>query len=269
MLAPGKFRTSALKRLNSPEQLDQLLRVAPARRWFALSGLLLLVAAAIVWSVASSVPTTLSGTGYLLPEGGLRKISASQSGTVENLNMSNGQHVVAGETLADVRTQAGAVVPLRSPETGVLTEQDISQNSYVTAGGRVGLVQPVGFPLVIYAYVKTNIAADLRPGTPAQVVFGAGIGQAYGYAEATVASVSQFAVTGEHLDFILQDASVIKKVLAQGPTNEVVLTMNLSADTPSGFVWGSGRGPSGPLPAGLPAQVTFVIGQHHPISNVL
>ena len=76
-------------------------------------------------------------------------------------------------------------------------------------------------------------------------------------------------VLGEHLDFILQDASVINKVLSQGPTNEVVLTMDLSAENPSGLVWGSGSGPGGPLPAGLPAQVTFVIGQHHPISDVL
>ena len=85
MLTPGKFRHKALQKMSSPEQLDKLLKVTIPRRWIGLTGLLLIVAAVVVWSAAASVPTTLKGPGFLLPEGGLREVQAPISGTVEIL----------------------------------------------------------------------------------------------------------------------------------------------------------------------------------------
>jgi hypothetical protein len=269
MFEAGKFRHNALRRMSSPEQLDQMLRVTLARRWLGLAGLLLLIAVTVAWSAVATVPTTLKGPGYLLPQGGLREVQAAASGVVSVLGASTGQHVVAQQQVGTIVEANGKHVPVLAPETGVLTESDTVAHAYVTAGQRLGLVQPVGWPLVVYAYVPTDVAADLRPGTEAHVSFGAGIGQAFGYATGTVESVSQFPATAERLQFILQDSSTIAGVRKLGPANEVVIAMDQSAKTPSGLVWGSGSGPGGPLPAGIPSSVTFVIGTHHPIDNVL
>ncbi|MCW2991621.1 MAG: hypothetical protein JWM73_2215, partial [Solirubrobacterales bacterium] len=54
-----------------------------------------------------------------------------------------------------------------------------------------------------------------------------------------------------------------------GPANEVIIALAQSARNPSGLVWGSGHGPDTALPAGLPAEATFLIGTHHPIDDVL
>jgi len=269
MLTPGKFRHKALQKMSSPEQLDQLLKVTVPRRWIGLTGLLIVIAGVVAWSATASVPTTLSGPGFLLPQGGLRQVQATASGTISGITVGIGDHVVAGEPIGEIITSAGSPVSVLAPETGVITEADTVKNAYVQAGDRLALVQPVGFPLVIYSYVPTDVAAGLRPGVPVHVSFGAGIGQVYGYAEGTVTSVSQFPATEERLNFILQDSSVVDSVRKLGPTNEVQIVMSQSAKTPSGLVWGSGDGPPGPLPAGLPATVTFVVGQHHPIDNVL
>jgi hypothetical protein len=269
MIAPGRFRHRALQRMSSPEQLDQLVKLTLPRRWIGLVALLLLVAGAIVWSAVSSVPTTLAGPGFLLSEGGLREVQASSTGTITNLSVATGQHVVAGQVIGQVVDQTGAAAPLRVPETGTVSEVDTVDSAFVTASERLGLIQPVGWPLVVYAYVPTNVAADLHPGVPVHVVFGAGIGQAFGYAKGSVQSVSQFAASRERLNFILRDDSTIQTVTKLGPANEVVIAMDQSAHTPSGLVWGSGDGPPAALPAGLPSDVTFVIGAHHPISDVL
>ena len=269
MLTPGKFRHKALQKMSSPEQLDSLLKVTTPRRWIGLTGLLIVIAGVVVWSATASVPTTLSGPGYLLPQGGLRLVQATVPGTIAGITVGVGDHVVAGQPIGEIVTAGGKTVSVLSPETGVITEADTVKNAYVQSGDRLALVQPVGFPLVIYAYVPTDIAAGLRPGVPVHVSFGAGIGQAYGYAEGTVSSVSQFPATEERLNFILQDSSVVDTVRKLGATNEVQIVMSQSAKTPNGLVWGSGEGPPGPLPAGLPASVTFVVGQHHPIDNVV
>lgn len=269
MLAPGKFRHKALQKMSSPEQLDRMLRITLPRRWIGLTGLLMIVAGVVAWSAIAAVPTTLSGPGYLLPQGGLRQVQAPSSGTVTALDVGIGQHVVAGQSLGVIATSNGKSVPVLAPETGVVTEADTVVHAFVAAGQRLALVQPVGWPLVVYAYVPTDVAAGLRPGVPVQVSFGAGIGARFGYAKGVVGSVSQFPATGERLDFILQDSSVVDSVRKLGPANEIVILMNQSARTASGLVWGSGGGPPGELPAGLPAKVKFVVGSHHPIDNVL
>jgi HlyD family secretion protein len=266
---PGQFRHRALQRLTTPAELDRLVRVTLPRGWVALIALLAVLAATVVWSTVATVPTTLSGTGYLLPEGGLREVQAPITGSVEQLALASLQHVIAQKTVGGIVDSNGRVVPVLAPETGVVSEIDTVRHAYVTAGQRLGLVQPVGWPLVVYAYVSTDVAAGLRPGTTVHVSFGAGIGQAYGYATGVVQSVSQFPTTPERLGFILQDASVVAAVRKLGPANEVVIAMDQAASTPSGLSWGSGHGPPGPLPAGLPASVTFVVGSHHPIDNVI
>ena len=267
-LTPGKFRHKALQKMSSPEQLDRMLRITRPRRWIGLTGLLLIVTGVVVWSAVAAVPTTLSGQGYLLPQGGLRQVQSPATGTVGGLRVAIGDHVTAGEPIGEILVGANPVSVL-APETGVVTEVDTVTHAFVAAGDRLALVQPVGWPLVVYSYVPTNVAAGLRPGVPVQVTFGAGIGARFGYAKGTVESVSQFPATLERLNFILQDSSVVDSVRALGPSTEIVIVMNQSAHNPSGLVWGSGGGPPGEIPAGLPATVKFVVGQHHPINNFL
>jgi hypothetical protein len=270
-MSPGTrlFRERALKRISSPEQLDRLVQVTSPRRWIGLGALLVVVAGAIVWSAVATVPTTLSGPGFLLPLGGLREVQAPASGIVTQLDLAVGQHIVAGQSVGSLSGAGGASVTVRAPETGVVSESDTVRNAFVQAGDRLGLVEPIGWPLVLYSYVPANVAAGLAPGTPVHVTFGAGIGATYGYAKGHVQSVGQFPVTPERLAFILQDSSVISQVQTLGASNEVVIELDQSARTPSGLEWGSGLGPPSRLPAGLPAKVEFVVGSHHPIDNVL
>jgi hypothetical protein len=176
---------------------------------------------------------------------------------------------VAGQVVGQIVGSGGEATPIRAPEAGTVSEVDADESAFVGTGQRLAVVEPVGWPLVVYAYVPTNVAADLYRGVEVHVSFGAGFGQAYGYAKGTVQSVSQFAASRERMEFVLGNSSVIETVTKLGPANEVVITMDQSASTPSGLVWGSGEGPPTALSAGLPSTVTFVVGSHHPISDVL
>lgn len=196
-------------------------------------------------------------------------MQAPLGGTVSDLRLQIGDHVVANTRIGSVTSADGRTAPIVAPATGVITETDALVRSFVSSGQRVAIVEPVGWPLVVYGYLPTNIAGDVAVGTPVRVTFGAGIGSSYGFAEGEVLSVSQYPATSERLQFTLQDASVISTVQALGPANEVVIQLDQSAHTPSGLVWGQGTGPPAPLPAGLPATAQFVVGSHHPIDNVL
>src|SRR5579872_6965820 len=63
------FRKSALDRLATPEELDELMRVTSPRTWLALFGLAVLLLAGIIWSALTSVTTTVSAEGVVAPPG--------------------------------------------------------------------------------------------------------------------------------------------------------------------------------------------------------
>lgn len=61
------FRTEALERNASPEQLDQLVQVVSPKRWLSLLALGTIVTGSTVWSVLGRIPITVSGQGVLVP----------------------------------------------------------------------------------------------------------------------------------------------------------------------------------------------------------
>ncbi len=118
-----------------------MIRIVPPRRVFALAAILLVLAATVVWAVVATIPTTLVGPGFLLPQGGLRVAEAATTGTVTSLTVGDGDHVVADEQIGEITDAAGVVVPIRSPETGEITEVDTVLHGHVGTGDRLALVQ--------------------------------------------------------------------------------------------------------------------------------
>lgn len=61
------FRQQALDKLNSPDDLNELLTVTSPRGWLMFLAAALLLVAAIVWSLVATIETTVSGSGMLVP----------------------------------------------------------------------------------------------------------------------------------------------------------------------------------------------------------
>ena len=271
------FRTQALKRVSSPEQLDRVVRAALPLQWLALVALLVVVGTVVAWSAIATVATTVPGNGAYVPLGGLRVIDATAAGTVANVAaLRVGASVEAGEVIGTISDPAAVgtgpgtnSVNVLSPVTGTVVEVNDISGTFVAAGQGIAIVEPAGQPLVIYAYVPTEVASGLPPGVPVQVTFGAGIGATFGYVKGVVASVGRYPVSVEHVSSVLGGPLLANQVAKLGPANEVVIALLPSRQTPSGLIWASGQGPPGKLPAGLPSSVKFILGSHHPISDVL
>lgn len=100
MTQPTLFRQVALNRLSSPEELDCLLQVTTAKGWLALGGLGLLLAAALVWSVAGRVPTKLEAQQCILVKsGGVNLLTTSASGRLTDLAVEVGDKVTRGQII--------------------------------------------------------------------------------------------------------------------------------------------------------------------------
>jgi len=263
---PGLFRQSALDRVGSPDEFDRLVRVTSPRHWIGLTGLLVVVVAAVLWACLSTIPTTEQGYGFLLPEGGLRPVQAPVSGELSTLDVDRDDHVVDHQTLGYVVTSTGQRVPIRATGTGIVSESSGQAGAHVNAGDQLGLIQPIGWPAVVYAYPPIQSVGDVKVGMKARVRFAGGIGAEYGDALGTVTSIARFPTTPQRLEFVLHGAATSGQA-ANVLTSEVVISLDQSASTPSGLVWASGDGPPS-VPIGVPADVELIVGSRHPIDDV-
>jgi HlyD family secretion protein len=97
------FRTAAIERASSPEQLDQLVRVARPFDWIVALLIISGIAALSIWSVIGQIPTRVSGQGILISAGGhvVDAVSAA-TGRLASINVAVGDHVSQGQVIARI-----------------------------------------------------------------------------------------------------------------------------------------------------------------------
>ncbi|HEX3566164.1 MAG TPA: hypothetical protein VHU17_12400, partial [Acidimicrobiales bacterium] len=143
MLSLGAFRSRAVEKIESPEELDSRIKPAKPGAWIALLTLLAAVTIALVWSIVSSVPVSVGGTGFFLPKQGWNSVQAATAGIVSVLDVEVNDPVVAGEPLALITASSGSSVTVRSPVTGYVVEVAVSQQEYVNPGIQMAVIKPL------------------------------------------------------------------------------------------------------------------------------
>lgn len=120
------FRQASLKKLSSPEQLDQLLRVTSPAGWLALSALGLILATALTWSLVGQIDTHVTGQGILLVEGDLMVIVAEANGPLTEFEVRVGQEVRAGQVVAHIEQPdlVEAIRKSRAERVELLAQQE-------------------------------------------------------------------------------------------------------------------------------------------------
>ncbi len=97
---PKIFRKSALERLQSPEQLDQTIRITSPSGWIALAALWLLLITAILWGIYGSIPSKVTGGGMLIKSGGVYKVVSQAAGQITDISVNVGEMVRKGDIVA-------------------------------------------------------------------------------------------------------------------------------------------------------------------------
>lgn len=102
-MANPLFRETALQNLSSPEQLDQLIKITRPRAWLVLATLGFVLVVTVLWSVFGSLPSTLSGQGIIVRQGGTYNIVALGSGVIIDFEgFKTGQTIRKGQVLGHV-----------------------------------------------------------------------------------------------------------------------------------------------------------------------
>jgi multidrug efflux pump subunit AcrA (membrane-fusion protein) len=229
----------------------------------ALAGLVLLVAAIVVWALFGRAPQTVTGFGYVVPEGGYVEVGAMTQGLVDSVDATPGQHVSAGEVLVRVNLDDGdgSIETLTSPVDGVVVEVVALPGRVTEPGDPMVYLQADAVPLVVKGFIPATAAATVQVGMPVEVSPADAPRRAqYGVILGTVTTVSPSPVTPERVAYVVGgNESVVDYFLGSGPVIEVTAELKEDPSSPSGYEWSIGQGPDVEIRAGTLSEVTVVV----------
>lgn len=114
------FRKKAVERVNSPEQLNDYIRVTSPPIWMVLAGVICILVGAIIWGIFGNLYTTIDGAGIVYDHN-----LTVYVGTGDRASVKEGMTITCNGTTTTVR-QIG--------EQPVRVTQDMGEFVLQTAG---------------------------------------------------------------------------------------------------------------------------------------
>lgn len=256
------FRKEALDRLASPEQLDQLMRVARPRTWVALAAVGLVLITALLWGIFGTIPTTVETQGVLLRRGGVATVTAPIAGAVMDVSVMSGDGVADGQELLRLAPNAPCAdaveVPVRSPFAVRVLQRSIREGQTVKEGDPLLVLEPLGEPLRAQLFVPVAEGYSVQPGMAVRVWPASANRSESGYLIGKVRTATKFPITQPEMARVLQSEDLAHQLSGSGPYLQAFVELATDPRTASGYAWSSARGGDGAV------QRDAVPGQHRP-----
>lgn len=162
------FRKESLDRVESPEQLDEYIKVSHPKVWLIMAALLVAAAAVIVWSVIGSLPQTMEVKGVTVGDNvincyeDVENANTNLVGCKVNISLPDGSSV-SGEVESvsqnpysqeEIRAEISedwladnVLDGSYSYEVRVIAEEEIPENMLATVTITTAEVKPIQFIL--------------------------------------------------------------------------------------------------------------------------
>ncbi len=120
--------------------------------------------------------------------------------------------------------------------------------------------------LTAIAYLPAAVGKKVKPGMPARVSPSTVKVELDGYILGQVVRVAELPASRDAMTNRLENATLTDEILKGGTPIEIEVALQRAADTPSGYVWSSGKGPPISIEPGTLARTEVVVERVHLIS---
>jgi HlyD family secretion protein len=254
-----KFRPAALRHLEAPEQLDQVVRLASAPAW--------LMTAVLAVIVAAAVNTTVGAPGVLIHADGVTTLDAITSGQVARLWVPPGELATSGARLYSVQGTDGRIHTVDAPWDAYVLSTTVAVGQLVEPGTPVADLERVSGtsdPLEAVVFVPAADAPAIQPGKEVTLIAAAVPSAVFGTLRGSVTSVGEFPETTQSLQAFLGDDASTGTYLAAGSVIRIVIKLATVTGAPTELAW-SRANPGFALNAESSVQASFVVAAQHPI----
>ncbi|MGW7134457.1 HlyD family efflux transporter periplasmic adaptor subunit [Streptomyces bobili] len=266
-----QFRQQALAKLQSPEELDLPVRFARPQGWLVLSVTVVVMAAASVWAVTGSVTSTVSAPAVLTHGEGSYILQSPAAGQVTAVLAKEGERLPAGSPVLKVRTAEGDTV-VRTVAAGRVTALAATLGQIVSTGANVAAVEKVAEadePLYATVYVPAENAASVPADAAVDLTVQTVPSQRYGVLRGRVKSVDRSAQSAQQIAAFLGDGQLGEQFTREGRPVAVLVRLDRSSTTRSGYAWSSADGPPYALTSMTMATASIRLADQRPLDWLL
>ncbi|MGW2617811.1 HlyD family efflux transporter periplasmic adaptor subunit [Streptomyces sp. NPDC001500] len=266
-----QFRQQALAKLQSPEELDLPVRFARPQGWLVLAVTVVVVVAASVWAVTGSVASTVSAPAVLTHGEGSYILQSPVAGQVTAVLAQEGRRLPADAPVLKVRTADGDTV-VRTVAAGRVTALAATIGQIISTGANVAAVEKVARaddPLYATVYVPAQNAASVPVGAPVDLTVQTVPAQEFGVLRGHVKSVDRNAQSARQISAFLGDSQLGEQFTEDGRPVAVLVRLDRSAATKSGYRWSSAEGPPYALASMTMATGSIRLADQRPVDWLL
>ncbi|MHC3467190.1 HlyD family efflux transporter periplasmic adaptor subunit [Streptomyces sp. 7R007] len=266
-----QFRQQALAKLQSPEELDLPVRFARPQGWLVLSVSLIAMAAASVWAVTGSVASTVSAPAILTHAEGSYILQSPVAGQVTAVVAKEGERLPAGSPVLKVRTSQGDTV-VRTVAAGRVTALAATIGQIISTGANVAAMEKVAHasdPLYATVYVPAENAASIPADAAVDLTVSSVPTEQYGVLRGHVKSVDRSAQSAQQIAAFLGDSQLGEQFTKKGRPVAVLVRLDKSAATKSGYRWSSKDGPPFDLTSMTLASGSIRLADQRPVDWLL
>ncbi|MGX1273839.1 HlyD family efflux transporter periplasmic adaptor subunit [Streptomyces phaeoluteigriseus] len=266
-----QFRQQALAKLQSPEELDLPVRFARPQGWLVLSVTVVVMAAASVWAVTGSVASTVSAPAVLTHGEGSYILQSPAAGQVTAVLAKEGERLPAGSPVIEVRTADGET-EVRTVAAGRITALAATIGQIVATGANVAAVEKVADaddPLYATVYVPAENAASVPADAAVDLTVQTVPSQRYGVLRGHVKSVDRAAQSAQQIAAFLGDGQLGEQFTKEGRPVAVLVRLDRSSATRSGYTWSSADGPPYALTSMTMATASIRLADQRPLDWLL
>ncbi|MFF0160868.1 HlyD family efflux transporter periplasmic adaptor subunit [Streptomyces sp. NPDC005263] len=266
-----QFRQQALAKLQSPEELDLPVRFARPQGWLVLAVTVVVMAAACVWAVTGSVASTVSAPAILTHGQGSYILQSPVAGQVTEVVAEQGQRLPADAPVLKVRTADGVTV-VRTVAAGRITGLAATIGQIIQTGANVASVEKIARtsdPLYATVYVPAENAASIPADAAVDLTVQSVPTQEYGVLHGRVKTVDRSAQSAQQISAFLGDSQLGEQFTKDGRPVAVLVKLDKSSGTKSGYEWSSADGPPFALTSMTSATGSIRLADQHPVDWLL
>lgn len=264
------YRKSSIEKLTNPEQLDKAITISSPMSWLALIGVVVIVAATILWSIFGTLPTTVSLSGIVAAPTDVCAIYSDYTGTITQVMKKAGDTVKKDDEVAKIKTADGKVQVIKAKEAGTISSVLVSEEEPAYIGAELFRLTPnIEQNQLVVCYLPSTYSGQIKKDMKVLLYPSSVDTQKTGHMEASVESVSEYSVNTANMWYVLgTDNLVAEQFASQGPVVAVVCKIKTDSSTKSGYWWSSSNGSKAELANGTFVSAKIVIDESAPITKL-
>ena len=202
---------------------------------------------------------------------GVNRVKTSSDLKQEKMNL---QHQIdeAKKQLEIAQRNYQIATKIVSPVAGKIYEVSVARGSYVAPGSTVAIVEPYltdGETLRAVMYFPVKDGKRVKRGMNIAVIPTTTKQEEYGFIQGIVTSVSDFPLSPQYLQTVMQNPVLAQSFTAESSPIEVRISMVPDPTTETGFKWSSSRGPNDTLTPGISTTGFVIVRSQRPIEMIV